>query len=143
MTDRQRFILINDRVRNNAMAALMKAPEGYSATIAPKSRSLDQNAFFHSICGDLEKSKHRFFGRPRRADEWKVLLVSGHAKATNDAGEVIPGLEGEMVAIRESTASMSVGRAASLLEYSIAYCASHGIDLIDTRRQGYLDRSAA
>lgn len=141
--DRQRFILINDRVRNNAMAALMKAPEGYSVTVAPKSRSLDQNAFFHSICGDLEKSKHPFFGKPRRLEEWKVLLVSAHAKATDDAGEVIPGIEGEMVAIRESTASMSVGRAASLITYAIAYCASHGIELIDTRRQGYLDRSAA
>ena len=141
--DRQRFILINDHVRNNALAALMKAPADYSVTIAPKSRSLDQNAFFHSICGDLAKSKHPWFGKPRDADEWKVLLVSGHGKATDNAGEVIPGLEGEMVAIRESTASMSVARAASLLEYSIAYCTAHGIELIDTRRQGYLDRSAA
>jgi hypothetical protein len=142
--DKKRFILINDRVRHNAVNAVISAPADYTVTVAPKTRSTNQNDFFHAICSDLAKSKLPFFGKPRDAAAWKILLVSAHAKATDDAGEVLPGIEGEMVAIRESTASMSVRRAASLLEYSIAYCAQNGVELIDTRRGGFLeDRSAA
>jgi hypothetical protein len=36
-----------------------------------------------------------------------------------------------LVNIRESTAAMGVRRMASLLEYSIAYCALHRIPTID------------
>ena len=65
--------------------------------------------------------------QPRKPEEWKVLLVSGHTKATQGEVEFVPGLEGEFVNIRESTARMSVKRAASLLEYALAWCADHHI----------------
>jgi hypothetical protein len=39
--------------------------------------------------------------------------------------EVIPGLEGEFVNIRESTAHMSKPRASSLIEYAVAHMAQH------------------
>ena len=50
--------------------------------VRPENRSLDQNAHFHALCGDIARSGIEWFGKPRKADEWKVLLVSGHAKAT-------------------------------------------------------------
>jgi len=52
-------------------------------------------------------------------------------------------LEGEFVNIRESSARMSVRRAASLIEYAIAYCASNGIALTETRRGGFMEGEAA
>jgi hypothetical protein len=49
--------------------------------------------------------------------------------------------------IRESTARMSVGRAASLITYAIAFCDTNGIHLTETIRGGFYDgandRSAA
>ncbi|MDX3926783.1 MAG: recombination protein NinB [Shinella sp.] len=139
-----RFILINDHVRRNALAAVNTAPDGFSVSISEPKRSLDQNAYFHAIVGDIARSPVKWAGKRRNSDEWKALLISGHAVATQKQGEVIPGLEGEFVAIRESSARMSVRRAASLIEYTLAFCAAHNIELIDTRRQGFLDhRSAA
>ena len=70
-------------------------------------------------------------GKPRTAKEWKVLLVSGHAVATKEETEVVPGLEGEFINIRESTALMSVRRGASLIEYSLAFCAMHKIPTLE------------
>lgn len=143
MTDRQHFTLISDRVRHNAVQAIMEAPEGSRITIAPKSRSNDQNSMFHAMCGDIAKSGVKWAGDAHSLDEWKALLVSAHAVATGQGGAVIPGLEGEYVAIRESTSRMTVGRASSLIEYTLAWCAQNGVDLHDTRRRGYLTQEAA
>jgi hypothetical protein len=63
-------------------------------------------------------------GKPRDASAWKVLLVSGHAIATKETAEIVPGLEGEFVNIRESTALMSKSRGSSLIDYSEAFLAN-------------------
>ena len=102
--------------------------------VRPENRSLDQNAHFHALCGDIARSGIEWFGKPRKADEWKVLLVSGHAKATKQEADVVPGLEGELVNLRESTARMSRARASSLIEYTLAFCAEHGVELRDSRQ---------
>ena len=96
--------------------------------ITPEKRSSEASAKFHAICGQLAKSRILWFGKPRSAADWKVLLVSGHAVATKEGADVIPGLEGEFVNIRESTALMSRSRSASLIDYSLAYCAAKGVE---------------
>lgn len=102
--------------------------------VRPENRTLDQNAHFHALCGDIARSGIEWFGKTRKADEWKVLLVSGHAKATKQEADVVPGLEGELVNLRESTARMSRARASSLIEYTLAFCAEHGVELRDARQ---------
>lgn len=139
MTQRQRFILINDKVRANALAAVASADEGSAISIGPKTRSGSQNDKFHAICSDLANSQMTWAGKRRTLEEWKVLLVSGHTKATEGEVEFVPGLEGEFVNIRESTARMSVGRAASLITYAIAFCDTNGIHLTETIRGGFHD----
>lgn len=141
---KQTFVLINDRVRQNAIAAIMNADEGSAVSVGPKTRSGDQNAKFHAICTDIAKSQMTWGGKRRDAEAWKVLLVSAHTVATKDdpgapSPEIVPGLEGEFVNIRESTARMSVGRAASLITYAIAFCDTNGIHLTETIRGGYHD----
>ena len=90
--------------------------------IKPPTRNLEQNAKFHAICHDLAGTE--WAGKPRDAAAWKVLLVSGHAVATKQGAEMIPGLEGEFVNIRESTALMSKARSSSLIEYAQAFAAT-------------------
>lgn len=123
MTEAKLFILAHDLARRRAVAAVAEAPAGYVIKVAPPTRTLDQNAKFHAICDDLAGTP--WMGKPRSAADWKVLLVSGHAVATKEAAEVVPGLEGEFVSIRESTASMSKKRGASLIEYAQAFAAQH------------------
>jgi hypothetical protein len=137
MTQRQRFILINDKVRANALAAVQAADEGSAISIGPKTRSGDQNAKFHAICTDIAHSRMTWAGKRRDAEAWKVLLVSGHTVATAGDIEIVPGLENEFVNIRESTARMSVGRAASLNTYAIAFCDANGTHLTETIRGGF------
>lgn len=134
-----RFVLINDRVRNNALKAVQSAPEGFSVSVSEPKRTNDQNAKFHAIVADLARSPVKWSGKTRTPDEWKSLLISGHGVATKAGGEVIPGLEGEFVAIRESSARMTTRRAASLIEYTLAFCMQNGVELHQAERQGFID----
>jgi hypothetical protein len=92
---------------------------------------VEQNAKFHAICTDLARSGLQWAGKTRTADQWKVLLVSGHAVATKEGAEMVPGIEGEFVNIRESTALMSVRRSSSLIEYAVAFCAMQGVKTLE------------
>ncbi len=106
-----------------------QAADGWIVSLDEPTRSLAQNALFHDLCGAIAKSGFKWMGKPRTAAEWKVLLVSGHAIATGQGSEVIAGLEGELVNIREATSRMSIKRANSLIEYVEAFCACQGIKL--------------
>jgi hypothetical protein len=143
MAERQTFILINDHVRGNAMAAVRQALDGRIVTVEEPGRTTPQNKMFHAICGDIAKSGYLFGGKRRSAKVWKVLLISAHAAATDEGNEVVPGLEGEFVNIRESSALMSVRRAASLITYTLAFCDTNGIPLTETRKGGYFDEAQA
>ena len=129
MSDKQLFRLVHAEARRRAVQACQDAQDGYIVTVAPAKRSLDQNAKFHALCDDIARSGFQWAGKVRSATSWKVLLVSGHAVATKEECEIVPGIEHEYVNIRESTAAMSKARGSSLIEYSLAFCAMHDIKI--------------
>jgi len=128
MANKRIFILAHNTARELAAKFLACAPDGTQVTFADPTRNLDQNAKFHALCHCLALSDLQWAGKRRTLEQWKVLLVSGHTKATEGDVEIVPGLENEFVNIRESTALMSKKRASSLIEYTIAFCASNNID---------------
>lgn len=95
-------------------------------------RTLEQNSRFHAICDDIAKAGFVWHGKKRNAEQVKVLLVSGHAMATGEGAEVVAGLEGEFINLRESTALMSVKRSSSLIEYATAWATLNGFKLNDS-----------
>ena len=101
---------------------------------AKEERSLPQNAVFHAICADVARQAV-YMGSPRSQDQWKVLFISGHAIATGIPTEVVPGLEGEFLNIRESSAKMSKRRMNSLIEYTTAWCVGNNIRLSASKEQ--------
>ena len=133
MTDRRTFILAHDLARRNAMRAVADAPPGYVIEVKPPKRTDGQNERYHAIVGDIAKSGLHWMGKPRTAIQWKCLTVSGHAMATGEGSDIVPGLEGEFVNLRESTALMSVRRGSSLIEYTTAFALQNGVLLRDTR----------
>jgi hypothetical protein len=80
----------------------------------------------HSLFSQIAKQAE-FHGRRLTAIQWKTLLVSAHAVATGIGADMVPGLEGEWVNIRESTAQMGVKRLNSLIEYTLAWAADNDI----------------
>ena len=126
--DRRVFILNHQQARRNAVTAVMEAPEGYRVEIKPSSRTADQNAKLHALFSDAAKQA-KWGGRTLTPTQWKSLFISGHAAATGIGADMVPGLENEFVNIRESSASMSISRMSSLLEYVIAWCDQNGVEV--------------
>lgn len=101
--------------------------------IRPEKRSDRQNKLLHALFGDVSRQAE-WLGKRRTPGEWKVLFISGHSVATKSGAEMVPGIEGEFVNIRESSAGMSIPRMTSLIEYVIAYAVSNGVELRDARQ---------
>ena len=130
--ERQVFQLSHAMARRNAAQAVMSAPDGFRVEIKPRTRSSDQNALLHALFGEV--AKHATWGGRRlTAAQWKVLFISGHAQATGLGSDMVPGLEGGVVNVRESSAQMSVARMTSLIEYILAWCAENEIDTHQAR----------
>lgn len=120
---RRKFILSHQHAREAARQAVLEAQDGYAVIIEPQKRNLEQNAKFHSICGELAK-KAMFYGKRRSPEDWKVLLVSAHHRSEGAPEETVLGIEGEVVILREATSAMSKDRMSSLIEYAQAYLSS-------------------
>ena len=92
-------------------------------TIERVKRGENQSRMCHALCRDMARARVEWAGKPRDEGQWKVLFVSGHAVATKSGADMVPGLEGEFVNLRESTATMPKDRMSSLIEYATAYAA--------------------
>lgn len=97
-----------------------------------ETRTDRQNRLLHALFSDIARQAE-FAGKKRSAEQWKQILVLGHGIATKEECEIVQ-IEGEAVALRESTAKMTKRRMASLLEYVLAYAATEGIELRDSRQ---------
>lgn len=130
--ERRKIVLGSEEHRMWVGALVAKYPPGSVVTLEPARRSLDQNALFHSLCGEIAKAKPQWNGFHMDAEDWKALLIVSHAVATKeDIGmRLVPDLEGHgLVQLRESSARMSKMRATSLIDYVIAWASAQGIEI--------------
>lgn len=105
---------------------ILAAPEGYQVEIKPAMRSLDQNAKLHAILSEVSKQAE-YIGKKRSIEFWKGLFVSGWQIATGQKPDIVPGLEGEFINIRESTTTLTKSRMASLVDYITAWSIDNGV----------------
>lgn len=127
--DQRTYWLARKGHRAAALDAITRAPDETLVVVKPPTRTLAQNSLLHAMLTEIVASGHEYAGCRRTLDEWKVIFVSAHAVATNRPSELVEGLEGEAVMLRESTAMMSRDRLGSLVDYMAAWCAQHGITL--------------
>jgi hypothetical protein len=93
-----------------------------------RARTLPQSAKFHALCGEVARQA-TFGGRKLSGQQWKVLFCSALAIIDGDDPDLVQGLAGEFVALRESTARMSAARMNNLIEYASCWAAENGIKL--------------
>lgn len=132
--DKQQFFLRNEQVRSNCQAFIQGLPtddkKPLVVKIQPITRSLEQNSKLHALLSDISK-QCEFNGKKRDIDTWKMIMVSAHKIATGGQAEMVIGLEGEVINLRESTTQMSVKRLASLIEYITSWGVQNGVRFND------------
>ena len=141
MSERITMSLYNAQQGHQAIMAAWRHAKGWLVAgdkrlvleVRPETRSDRQNRLLHALFGDVA-TQALWMGSMRTPEQWKLLFVSGHAIATKEGADMVPGLEGEFLNLRESTARMSKARMASLLEYVMAWCALHGVELREARQ---------
>jgi hypothetical protein len=134
MTDKQVFKLTDSsKTRAVIIEAILNAPAGHKVIIQPETRTDEQNSRFHATCGEVSKQM-LFNERKLELPQWKVLFISGHAMATGLGADMVQGLEGEIINLRESSAQMGVKRMASVIEYTTAWAVGNGVKLRADKR---------
>ena len=123
--------ITGEAARKAACREVLAAPEGHIVRITPETRSLDQNAKLHAMLTDISRQA-KYLGAKRDVEFWKGLFVSGWQIATGEKPEIVPGLEGEFINIRESTTTIGIRRMASLIEYIQAWAAMNGVVMSDS-----------
>jgi len=129
----KRLMITGELSRKAIIREVVDAPEGYVASIGQPTRSMEQNALLHPLLTDIANQKE-WMGKKRTMLQWKVIMVSAHAIATGEPAEMVIGLEGEVVNLRESTAAMSKKRFSSLVDYVLAWGAMNGVKFSEPER---------
>ena len=132
--DKKQFFLRSNQVRLNCIEFIKELPtddkKPLVVKIQPMTRSLEQNSKLHALLSDISK-QCEFNGEKRAIDTWKMIMVSAHKIATGGKAEMVIGLEGEVINLRESTAQMSVQRLASLIEYVQSWAVENEVKFND------------
>lgn len=137
------FILKVENARDRMAAAWGEAclslEQGKSVRVTVEqcrsTRSLEQNAMFHAICGDIARQR-KWAGRWLDAEAWKRLLVDAWARTDNRIqGHVVPSLDGaSVVNLGIQTRRMTVGDMADLITFAQSYAVEHDVALNEPRR---------
>lgn len=134
MTDKQVFILRNEAIVGNALRAVREAPADYVVTIAPKTRSTDQNARLWANLADIAKACPE--GRQWTPETWKCAFMHALGHQIRFA----EGLDGSgPFPIGFHSSKLTVGQMADLITCMQEYGDRHGVEWSETIKGGFLD----
>lgn len=122
MNDRRIFRLVHATARGMAKT-MIDAPEceGWVVTIAPPTRTLEQNAKLHAMLDDVAKQVV-WHGEKLDTDAWKAIFVAALHKM-----RLVPGIEpGQFVPIGR-TRSFTIAEMSDMIELIYAFGADHSV----------------
>jgi hypothetical protein len=100
--------------------------------IKQESRSLEQNAMYHSIIHQIAKQA-RHLGSTWDAESWKRLLVDAYTKENGEySGQVIPSLTGDgIVQLGLQTRKFTKQQASEFTEWLMIWCVENGVEIYE------------
>ncbi len=115
------FILSHAVARQNAVKAVMDAPEGYCVEVKEPTRNLEQNAKLWAMLSEVSRQVD-WYGRKLTAENWKHVFTASLSKQ-----DVVPGIDGGFVVLGKSTSSMSKREFGELIELIYAFGSERGV----------------
>jgi hypothetical protein len=97
-------------------------------TVAPVTRSTDQNSRLHAVLGDIAKQVE-WSGARRDIDTWKRLMTAAWLRARGESVEFLPAIDGHGVDIVfRRTSTLTVAECGELMEYVEAWGSERGVE---------------
>lgn len=121
MTDKVTIKLVGPEQRKRAYDFLLRAPADYVVTIAPPTRTLDQNAMLWPLLEAISRAEP--MGRKHTPDDWKAIMMS----ACGWECQFQEGLDGRPFPLGFRSSQMTKAQFSNLIEFILAFCAEHGI----------------
>ena len=114
------------------MKAALESGNTLVVQVEKEARSLDQNAMYHAIIGQIAKqAKH--LGSSWGAEDFKRLLVWQWAADTGrTASKIVPSLDGSgFVQLGLQTREFTKSDASEFTEFCLAWAAQNGVTIND------------
>lgn len=118
---KQLFVLHNDLHRQNAIRAIQQAEPGARVNIAPRQRTIPQNARMWAMLTEVAEQVV-WHGQKLTPENWKDIFTAALKRQ-----QVVPGLDGGFVVLGTSTSRMTVAEMGELMELMAAFAAQHGV----------------
>jgi hypothetical protein len=107
--------------------ALAIAGHRTEVTVKLQKRSNDQNKKLHAMLGEIA-AQIEWAGSKRDTDTWKRLMVAAWCRATGEAVEFLPAIDGKGVDIVfRRTSEMTKAEVSELIEFVYAWGAERGV----------------
>ena len=107
--------------RKRACELVMKAPDGFVASIAEPKRTLDQNDLMWSLLTDISVAMP--MGRRHTPDDWKAIAMN----ACGWECQFIEGLDGRPFPKGFRSSHLTKAQMSTLIEWLLAFGAEQGI----------------
>ena len=125
--DNQYFILAHKAARDNAIKAIISAPDGVVVEIKEPNRTLEQNAIAHAQWTDISRQVN-WYDQKFKMPIWKRLCTYSYLREVRESPLLIPALDGNgMDVIYEKTSQMGVKQMSGLVEWNFAFGAEHNV----------------
>ncbi|MFP1879767.1 recombination protein NinB [Lonsdalea quercina] len=122
---KQVYHLVDQPRKQNAISFIQQLPtdpkKPLTITIQERTRSLEQNARLWATLRDISEQVV-WHGRKMDSDSWKCVFTAALKKQ-----ETVPGIEGGLVVLGQSTRGMRVSEMSDLIELMNAFGAEHGV----------------
>lgn len=118
----QSILLSNIAVKKFACDLIMASPFDYICTIKKKTRSLESNAMMWAMLGDVSKQVE-WYGRKLSSEDWKHIFSASLSKM-----DTVPGIDGGIVVLGQSTSSMTISQMHDLIELISAFGADKDVE---------------
>jgi hypothetical protein len=116
-----RLILNSMFARERAVAAVLKAPDGYICRVEEPKRTVDQNDLMWSLLTDISFAKP--MGRRHTPDDWKAIAMN----ACGWECQFVEGLDGRPFPKGFRSSKMTKKQMSALIEFLFAFGAEHGV----------------
>ena len=130
--DRKRIIrLVGPSQRSCAAQSLRDAPDGWIVTLAPPTRTLDQNSLLWPLLTDLSRQVE-WHGLHLSPEDWKDMMTAALKNL-----RVVPNIDGTgFVALGQRTSTMSKEAFSDLIEMIRAFGTKRGVKWTDPAPRG-------
>ena len=96
-------------------------------TLAPATRSSEQNRKLHALIADVARQA-TWAGTKQDAETWKRLFVSAWCRATGAPVTILPALDGHGVdLVPRRTSKLTKDECGELIEYITAWAVEHDV----------------